>query len=77
MFEATDPDWKGSRYDVQVEWDDPVTCAAYAKEHDLLANEGWKRFKNHAKKDKVKLEPQKRARFGKSEDPKHVWLPNP
>ena len=42
---ASDPDWKGSKYNVQVEWetgeitfeplsiiaaDDPVTCAAYA-----------------------------------------------
>ena len=33
--------------------DDPVTCAAYAKENDLLALEGWHRFTNHAKKDKV------------------------
>ena len=46
---ASDPDWKGSKYSVQVEWetgeitfellsiiaaDDPVTCAAYAKEND-------------------------------------------
>ena len=52
---ASDPDWKGSKYNVQVEWetgeitfeplsiiaaDDPVTCAAYAKEKDLLALEG-------------------------------------
>ena len=51
---ASDPDWKGSKYNVQVEWetgeitfeplsiiaaDDPVTCAAYAKENDLLALE--------------------------------------
>ena len=49
---ASDPDWKGSKYNVQVEWetgeitfeplsiiaaDDPVTCAAHAKENDLLA----------------------------------------
>ena len=49
---ASAPDWKGSKYNVQVEWetgeitfeplsiiaaDDPVTCAAYAKENDLLA----------------------------------------
>ena len=33
--------------------DDPVTCAAYAKQHDLLAVEGWHRFGNLAKKDKV------------------------
>ena len=49
-----DPDRKGSKYNVQVEWetgeitfeplsiiaaDDPVTCVAYAKENDLLALE--------------------------------------
>ena len=66
---ASDPDWKGSKYDVQVEWetgeitfeplsiiaaDDPVTCAAYAKENDLLPLEGWRRFRNLAKKDEVK-----------------------
>ena len=64
---ASDPDWKGSKYNVQVEWetgeitfdplsiiaaDDPVTCAAYAKENDLLALEGWRRFRSLAKKDK-------------------------
>ena len=64
---ASDPDWKGSKYNDQVEWetgeitfeplsiiacDDPVTCAAYAKENDLLALEGWHRFRNLAKKDK-------------------------
>ena len=65
---ASDPDWKGSKYNVQVEWetgeitfeplsiiaaDDPVTCAAYAKENDLLALEGLRRFRSLAKKDKV------------------------
>ena len=60
---ASDPDWKGSKYNVQVEWvtgeitfeplsiiaaDDPVTCAAYAKENDLLALEGWRRFRSLA-----------------------------
>ena len=53
-MKATDLDMKGSKYNVQVEWetgeitfelfsviaaDDPVTCAAYAKQHDLLALE--------------------------------------
>ena len=33
--------------------DDPVTCAAYAKENDLLALEGWCRFRSLVKKDKV------------------------
>ena len=65
---ATDPDLKGNKYNVQVEWetgevtfeplsviaaDDPVTCTAYAKQHDLLALESWHRFRNLAKKDKV------------------------
>ena len=65
---ASDPDWKGSKYNVQVEWetgeitfeplsiiaaDDPVACAAYDKENDLLASEGWHRFMTLAKKDKV------------------------
>ena len=65
---ASDPDWKGSKYNVQVEWetgeitfeplsiiaaDDPVTCAAYAKENDLLSLAAWRRFRNLAKKDKV------------------------
>ena len=64
---ASDPDWKGSKYNVQVEWetgeitfeplsiiaaDDPVTCAAYAKENDVLALERWHRFRSLAKKDK-------------------------
>ena len=65
---ASYPDWKGSKNNVQVEWetgeitseplfiiaaDDPVTCAAYTKENDLLALEGWCRFRSLAKKDKV------------------------
>ena len=64
---ASDPDGKGSKYNVQVEWetgeitfeplsittaDDSVTCATYTKENDLLALEGWHRFKNLAKKDR-------------------------
>jgi hypothetical protein len=32
--------------------DDPVTCAVYAREHDLLDVEGWKRFRNLAKCEK-------------------------
>ena len=65
---ASDPDWIGSKYNAQVEWetgeiifeplsiiaaDDPVTCAAYAKENDLPGLEGWHRFRSLAKKDKV------------------------
>ena len=32
--------------------DDPVTCAAYAKQHNLLNLPGWKRFKNIARNQK-------------------------
>ena len=46
-LKATDPNWKDSKWNVQIEWetgeitfeplsliaaDDPITCAAYAKE---------------------------------------------
>ena len=60
-------DFKGSTYNVMVEWengevtaeplhviaaDDPVTCAIYAKENNLLDQPGWKRFKAIAKRQK-------------------------
>ena len=67
-LKPTDPNWKGCKFNVLVEWetgektyeplsilaaDDPVTCATYAKENDLLHIEGWKRFRNLAKRDKT------------------------
>ena len=65
-----DKDWKGSRYNVMIEWengeitseplsviaaDDPVTCAIYAKENDLLHLDGWKRLKRIANRQKKLL----------------------
>jgi hypothetical protein len=62
-----DKDYNGSRFNLLVEWengeitteplsviaaDDPVTCAVYAREHELLDVEGWKRFRNLAKHEK-------------------------
>ena len=56
-LKATDPNWKGSKWNVQIEWetgeitfeplsviaaDDPITCAAYAKEKNLYNLDGWK-----------------------------------
>ena len=86
----SDPDWKGSKSNVPVEWetgettyeplstigaDDPVTCAAYAKENDLLAVEGWHRFSNITKKKRKSLEGQSsKVRSGKSGNPKLKWL---
>ena len=52
---------KGSLYNVMVKWetteeplsiiaaDDPVTCAAYTKKHNLLHLPGWRKFKNIAR----------------------------
>ena len=63
-LESTDPNHKGSKYNVMVEWesgevtyelltliskDDPITCAVYAKKHDLLDTTGWKHLKRYAK----------------------------
>ena len=63
----TDKEYKGSMYNVLVEWetgettyepldmiasDDPVTCAEYAMKHNLLDTSGWKRFKRYAKNEK-------------------------
>jgi hypothetical protein len=64
---CSDPNCKGSKLNVMVEWEngettteplsviaanDPVMCAIYAKEHDLLDTEGWKHFRNTAKREK-------------------------
>jgi hypothetical protein len=69
-FRASNPEYKGSRYNVLIDWeneeitseplnifgkDDPVTCAVYAHEHGLLEEEGWKRFKGIAKREKKML----------------------
>jgi hypothetical protein len=35
--------------------DDPVTCTVYAREHQLLEEEGWKQFKGIAKREKKML----------------------
>jgi hypothetical protein len=35
--------------------DDPVTCTVYAREHGLLGEEAWKRFKGIAKREKKML----------------------
>ena len=86
---ASDPDWKRTKYNVQVEWeageitfeplsiiaaDDPVTCAAYAKENDLLALEGWCRIRSLAKKDKVLARAIKQSKIRQSGDPKLTCL---
>jgi hypothetical protein len=58
-----DKDYNGSPYNVMIEWengeitteplsviakDDPITCAIYAHDNNLLELEGWGRFKGIA-----------------------------
>jgi len=69
-LKPSDPSYKGSQYNVMIEWengevtsepltiiaaDDPVTCAIYARENNLLDLDGWRRFKGIAKRDKKLL----------------------
>jgi hypothetical protein len=64
---SSDKDWKGSSYNVLVEWetgettyerlntiaaDDPVTCTECAKENNLLDTDGWKQFRRLVKNEK-------------------------
>ena len=77
-LESTDPDQKGSKYNVMVEWesgevtyeplvliskDDPITCAVYAKKHDLLDTTGWKHLKRYAKTFKRLIRAVKQSRI--------------
>jgi len=43
--------------------DDPVTCALYAKENDLLNQEGWKWFRGIARCDKKLLHMANQAKL--------------
>ena len=66
-LKMTDPSWKGGKWNVQIEWetveitfeplsviaaDDPITCAAYAKEKYLYNLDGWERYRHLIKKEK-------------------------
>ena len=77
-LESTDPNHKGSKYNVMVEWesgevtyepltliskDDPITCAVYAKKHDLLDTTGWKHLKRYAKTSKRLIRAIKQSRI--------------
>ena len=77
-LESTDCDHKGSKYNVMVELesgevtyepltliskDDPITCAVYAKKHDLLDTTGWKHLKRYAKTSKRLIRAVKQSRI--------------
>ena len=77
-LESTDPNHKGSKYNVMAQWepgevtyepltliskDDPITCAVYAKKHDLLDTTGWKHLKTYAKTSKRLIRAVKQSRI--------------
>ena len=77
-LESTDPNHKGSKYNVMLEWesgevtnesltliskDDPITCAVYSKKHDLLDTTGWKHLKRYAKTSKRLIRAVKQSRI--------------
>jgi len=78
LLKQNHPSYKGSSYNVLVEWengeitseplgiiaaDDPVTCAIYARDNNLLDLEGWKRFKGIAKREKKLLRMANQAKL--------------
>ena len=75
---STDPNHKVSKYNVMVEWesgevtyepltliseDDPITCAVYAKKHDLIDTIGWKHLERYAKTSKRLIRAVKQSRI--------------
>ena len=77
-LESTDPNHKGSKYNVMVEWEpgevtcepltliskkDPINCAVYAKKRDLLDTTGSNHLKRHAKISKRPIRAVKQSRI--------------
>ena len=77
-LESTDPNHKGSKYNVMVEWEpgevthepltliskeDPINCAVYAKKRDLFDTTGWNHPKRHAKISKRPIRAVKQSRI--------------
>ena len=77
-LESTDPNHKGSKYNVMVEWEpgevtyepltliskeDPINCAVYAKKRGLLDTTGWNHPKRHAKISKRPIRAVKQSRI--------------
>ena len=90
-LKLTDLNWKGCKYNVLVDWetgektyeplsvlaaDDPVTCAMYAKVNDLLHIDGWKRFRNLAKRDKTLTRVVMQSRIRQARRAKKYCLDN-
>ena len=72
------PNYNGSPYNLRIEWengeitneplniiaaDDPVSCAIYGRDNDLLDKPSWKRFKSLAKREKKLLRALNQAKL--------------
>ena len=88
-IKPTDSIWKGCKYNVLVDWetgektyellsvlaaDSPLTCSMYAKEYDVLHIDGWKRLRNHAKRDKTLTRAVVQARIRQARRAKNICL---
>jgi len=99
-LKKSDTKWKGSAHNILIKWengeitleplaiigaDNPVACAIYAREHNLLDTPGWRRFKrlanrqkklfrmaNQAKLRSFRLAPKFKYRFEISRDFAHA-----
>ena len=73
-----DEEYKGSTWNLHIEWengeqtweplhllaqDDPVSCAKYAKEQQLLNTDGWKRFRRIARREKKMMRQVNQAKL--------------
>jgi hypothetical protein len=73
-----DPGYNGSSYSVQIEWEsgkttckplaiiadsNPITCAVYARDKNLLDTPGWKHFKGIAEREQKLLRLFKQAKL--------------
>ena len=90
-YTSSDPEYNGSSYNLLIEWEpgeqtweplsniiasDPYTCAAYAKEHNLLNTPGWKLLKRHARTARRLIRTLKKSKYRQaraSRKYKHGW----
>ena len=90
-YTSSDPEYNGSSYNLLIEWkpgeqtwepvsniiaSDPYTCAAYAKEHNLLNTPGWKLLKRHARTAKKLIMTLMKSKYRQaraSRKYKHGW----
>ena len=88
-LKKSDPNYNHSLYNIMVEWEtgeiteepvsmiaqnDPVTCAAFAKEHNLLHLPEWNKLRHIAKHQKTLTRAINQPRLDKLGDLQHINL---